>query len=222
MQEDPSLPQHPIASLDGGQTRRPRLEAERLDRLLEAAADMFIAQGFDATNTSEIARRVSASKTTLYSRFPTKEHLFLAVVEHRMRKVFCRVHSALPLESSVASTLRQFGAGVLAVSLSPEQAALIKVIGMEAHRFPELGRRFYELGPGRGQEALTRYIAEHVRRGTLRAIDPSLMAEHFLGLLIGGSLLWYVLGVRDRMPDAAEQGERVEAAVDAFLEAYAI
>lgn len=201
--------------------RRPRLEAERLEELLRVAGEVFIEQGFDNASITEIAKRANASKGTFYSRFPTKEQLFLAVIEHRMRKIFEEVHLALPLNAPIQQTLSQFGANVLATSHSANQSALIRVIGMQADRFPELGRRFYELGPGRGQRTLAAYLAEHARKGNLRAVAPEVMADHFLSLLIGGTLLWFVLGLSSTMPTAMEQRQRVAAAVDVFLRAYA-
>ncbi|HTF70452.1 MAG TPA: helix-turn-helix domain-containing protein [Edaphobacter sp.] len=56
---------------------RGRLDEDRLAELLDIAAEVFITKGFEAASTNEIAKRSNSSKGTFYSRFPTKEDLFL-------------------------------------------------------------------------------------------------------------------------------------------------
>jgi TetR/AcrR family transcriptional regulator of autoinduction and epiphytic fitness len=75
---------------------RARLDEERLAELLDVAAEIFISEGFSAASTNEIARRANSSKTTFYSRFPTKEQLFLAVIERRVTGIFQQVAGSLP------------------------------------------------------------------------------------------------------------------------------
>ena len=63
-----------------------------------------------------------------------------------------------PFSACFQDTLRNFGAAVIRLALSKEQVALVRVVGMESAKFPELGKRFYELGPKRGEEALAAYL----------------------------------------------------------------
>ena len=55
-------------------------EANRT-RLLEAAADEFARKGLEAANINEISLSAGFAKGTVYNHFPSKEALFLAVVE---------------------------------------------------------------------------------------------------------------------------------------------
>jgi AcrR family transcriptional regulator len=75
---------------------RARLDEERLTDILDVATEVFVSEGFSAASTNEIARRANSSKTTFYSRFPTKEQLFLAVIERRMTGIFRQVAGSLP------------------------------------------------------------------------------------------------------------------------------
>ncbi|HUP14455.1 MAG TPA: TetR/AcrR family transcriptional regulator [Acidimicrobiia bacterium] len=50
-------------------------------RLLEAAATEFARAGLDAANINEISLAAGFAKGTVYNHFPSKEALFLAVVE---------------------------------------------------------------------------------------------------------------------------------------------
>lgn len=198
-----------------------RLEDDRVAELLDIAAEVFIAHGFEGASTTEIASRAKTSKRTFYSRFPTKEKLFIAVLERRMDFIFSQVSTALPLDPPIEETLKEYGSRLLRLALSEDQIAILRVVSMESVRFPELGERFYELGPKRGFIYLGNYMDEQIKRGGLLKEDPMLMAEHFISLLTGGPVRWVVLGVQ-RNPIARSGQQLVDAAVRVFLRAYSV
>lgn len=200
---------------------RPRLTGERLDLLLDAAADVFTAQGFDAASTNEIARRASASKLSIYSRYPTKADLFIAVLEHRMNRIFREMTATIPDHAPLHAALFRFGKGILRSALSDGQVALLRVVSMETVRFPQLGQRFFELGPGRGIGALATYLQGQINKGVLREEDPTMMAQHYIGMIAGPSLLFSLLGVRSRLARGRKQVVQLEQAIEVFKRAYA-
>ncbi len=199
---------------------RLRLDDDRVAKILDIAAEAFIEQGFEGASVNEIARRASASKTTLYFRFPTKQKLFLAVLERRMNLVFNQVSTALPIDAPIERTLKKFGSRLLQLALSEDQIGLLRVLSMESSRFPELGERFYELGPKRGITQLGHYMREQIKRGRLMKADPMIMAEHLSSLFIGGPMRQVILGLRN-YPGTKDRQMRIDAAVKAFLRAYA-
>jgi len=199
---------------------RARLDEERLTELLDIAAEVFISEGFSAASTNDIARRANSSKTTFYSRFPTKEQLFLAVIERRMTNIFHQVAGSLPEEPPVAETLSSFGSGLLRLALSEDQIALVRVVSMESAKFPELGKRFYELGPKRGEEALAAYLTRQIEKGRLLNYDARQMAQHFMSLVTGGPVRWFVLGFRPSITSKNAVQKHLNAAVQMFLRAY--
>jgi TetR/AcrR family transcriptional regulator of autoinduction and epiphytic fitness len=199
---------------------RARLDEERLTELLDVAAEIFISEGFSAASTNEIARRANSSKTTFYSRFPTKEHLFLAVIERRIDGIFQQVAGSLPEERPIEETLQKFGSALIRLALSKEQIALIRVVSMEAARFPELGKRYYELGPKRAEERLAAYLRKQVERGRLLNEDTRQMAQHFVSLVSGGPVRWFVLGF-DPIPMSKNAiHKHLDSAVLIFMRAY--
>jgi len=86
---------------------------------------------FAAASTNEIARRANSSKTTIYSRFPTKEQLFRAVIERRLAGNFPAAGRLTPGGTSIDETLRHYGATLIRIALSKKQLALVRVINME-------------------------------------------------------------------------------------------
>lgn len=197
-----------------------RLDEQRVAELLDAATEVFIEHGFEGASTNEISKRANCSKTTLYCRYPTKQDLFIAVLERRMEAMFEEVFTSLPQESPLEETLIEFGSRVLKIALSEEKIRLERVVSMEAERFPELAAHFVEIGPMRGQEKLASYLKEQIKKGRLVKEDPSLMAEHLMSLITGGPVHWRVFGL-GKCAMGKEQSRRLEAAVKTFLRAYA-
>ncbi|MGA7222379.1 MAG: TetR/AcrR family transcriptional regulator [Candidatus Acidiferrales bacterium] len=199
---------------------RTRLDVERLGELLDVAAEEFIREGFSAASTNEIARRANSSKTTFYSRFPTKEKLFLAVIERRMSRKLREAAAGLPEEPPVAETLRNYAAALIRGVLSKDQLALVRVISMESVNFPELGKRFYERGPKRGEAIMAAYFEKQVEKGRLSDDDTQRMAEHFLSLITGGPIRWFMLAFDPNAPSQSALEKHINAAIEVFMRAY--
>jgi TetR/AcrR family transcriptional repressor of mexJK operon len=196
-----------------------RLDDDRVSELLGVAAEVFIERGFEGASTNEIARRANCSKTTLYTRYPSKEKLFLAVLEQRMELILSDFATTLQPELPIEQTLKDYGFRLMQLALSENQLGMIRVISMEASRFPDLGKRFYELGPGRGVAILASYMEEQIKRDRLIKENPQIMAEHLMSLITGGYVRWTMLGLPDNV-SLKEKKQRVSAAVEMFLRAY--
>src|SRR6185437_6450260 len=63
-------------------------------RVLEVAYETFAADGLGVP-IDEIARRAGVGAGTVYRHFPTKEDLFMAVVDSRLRHVIAAGHALL-------------------------------------------------------------------------------------------------------------------------------
>ncbi len=197
-----------------------RLDDERLAQLLDVAAEVFISEGFAAASTNEIARRANSSKTTFYSRFATKEQLFLAVLERRMNAIFHQIAQSLPEEPPVEETLCNFGLAMTELALTKDQIALVRVVSMESARFPALGQLFFDLGPKRVESTLAAYFTQQIQRGRLDAEDPRLMAQHFVSLITGGPVRWFVLGLDSNPVPKNALHKHLSDAIQVFLRAY--
>jgi TetR/AcrR family transcriptional regulator of autoinduction and epiphytic fitness len=196
-----------------------RLDDDRVSELLDVAAEVFIEHGFEGASTNEIARRANCSKTTLYTRYPTKEKLFLAVLERRMELILRDFATTLQPEPPIEQTLKEYGFNLFQLALSENQRGMVRVVSMESSKFPDLAKRFYELGPGRGVAILASYMEEQIKRERLIKAPPQIMAEHLMSLITGGYVRWTMLGLPDDI-GLKEKKQRVSAAVEMFLRAY--
>ena len=196
-----------------------RLDDDRVSELLDVATEVFIEHGFEGASTNEIARRANCSKTTLYTRYPTKERLFLAVLERRMELILSEFATTLQPEPPIEQTLKEYGFHLLQLVLSENQRGMVRVVSMESSKFPDLAKRFYDLGPGRGAAILASYMDEQIKRQRLINENPQIMAEHLMSLITGGYVRWTLLGLPDNI-GLKEKKQRVSAAIEMFLRAY--
>ena len=198
---------------------RKRLQDDRIAELLDIAAEVFIAGGYSAASTNKMARLANASKTTFYSRFPTKKDLFLAVIERRMTAIFEQV-ARFSERVSIESTLREFGENVIRIALSPEQISLVRMVSMESGRYPELAKRFFENGPKRGEDSLAAYLSRQITLARLRDEDPLMMARNLMSLITGSPVRWFVLGFDPQPLSERALKKHVADVVTLFLRAY--
>ncbi len=126
---------------------RPRAgQAGEVDRrILEAANDMFLRQGFDATSCDQVAAFAGAGKASIYARYANKEELFAAVVRYNVARSLAPsidVPWHLPLDARLLAA----GQSILSHSLRPEVVALMRVVVTTAHRMPHLARLADRIG----------------------------------------------------------------------------
>ena len=69
-----------------GPTGRAHQSQDVTARLLEAAVEVFGEHGYEAARIYEVARRCGLTTGAVYSRWPTKQELFVAVVEYVTRQ----------------------------------------------------------------------------------------------------------------------------------------
>jgi AcrR family transcriptional regulator len=200
--------------------RREARRQSRRNAIVEVASRSFLESGYAGATMSDIAAQLGGSKATLWSYFPSKEVLFVAVVDQLTEAFRADLSMILASGGEVESALRRFCAEFLRKVTSGDGIALYRLVIRDACRFPEIGRIFHDRGPRLTQQQLADYLADAMRRGRLRAGDPLAAARQLIGLCLSGSHRRLLLGVIDTV--APEEIERdVSEAMDVFLRAYA-
>lgn len=190
--------------------------------ILDAAGELFLAQGFAAVSMDAVARQAGVSKATLYAHFPSKDALFAAMVAERCDRMAAEASSLAGHQDGPEATLRRLAKAVLRFLVAPSTLAIHRVVLAEAGRVPGLPETFYAAGPGAGRQRLARWIAEEQRLGRLRPDADPLEAAGHLGALLRGDLwLRAGLGVPPPPDDAAVEGAAAAAAA-VFLRAYGV
>lgn len=195
---------------------------ERRETILKVAYAAFLEDGYAATSMSSIAARVGGSKATLYYYFPSKEELFLAVIDEKCRDAHAVIADVLADAGDFPRTLRQLTDTLIRMILEDDRIAIRRLITAEAARFSELGRGFYACGREKGIATLTEFFESAQQAGALkpgaRARD---MVMTYVSLCEGELMIRKLWNVN---PDPAE--DEIEAAIDntvsVFLAAYGV
>jgi len=162
----------------------PRGEETR-SRILEAAAECFARQGYDATGVAEICQRAGVTKGAFYHHFPTKQAVFMELLNQWLQV----------LDTQLATA--QLGATVV-----PER--LVRMADMAQHVFQMADGRlpmFLEFliearhDPAVWQAVIAPYrrygaffadiIRAGIAEGTLRSVDPETTAQVIVSLAAG-------------------------------------
>jgi TetR/AcrR family transcriptional repressor of mexJK operon len=182
--------------------------------ILEAATAVFLRNGYVGTSMDEIAALARVSKQTVYKHFADKERLFSEIVTATVDEI------ADPNYGDVERDLRDFARGQLRAVMEPRLLQLRRLVIGEASRFPQLGRLFYERGPGRTIDALATMFERLASRGALELDDPRLAAAHFNWLVMSIPLNQAMLLGEDEPATPTELKRYADAGVRAFLAAY--
>jgi AcrR family transcriptional regulator len=158
---------------------RPPLLSE--DALLDAARDVFLERGLDAT-TSEIAKRARISESVIFYRYKTKEALFTAVFERQlvMPPAFARLEWRAGV-GEIADNL--FDAGMALVELSQRVLPFMMMAFVSPTKLNVLAKHAQKPHPVRQEmlDVLSRYFDAEMQARRLRPAQSEVLARTFLG-----------------------------------------
>ncbi|MFJ9061058.1 TetR/AcrR family transcriptional regulator [Streptomyces sp. NPDC102409] len=194
--------------------RRGRPRSEDADaRIIEAALESLLDRGYDRFSVDEVAVAAGVAKTTLYRRWPTKDHLIVAVVARLQEQVpvgysgDVRADLTQYLGAIVDGLDRMRRAGRPATS-GNASAGLVAEVAAAAARHADVGAAVQEMFARRNSLALA--LLEQAReQGELRATaDPEVIFDQLAGAL------YYRLLVTGQPIDAAYVARLVAGVLD--------
>jgi AcrR family transcriptional regulator len=141
----------------GRPLRLPR--SARRKQLLEAAQEIFVAQGYHAAAMDDIAERAGVSKPVLYQHFPGKLELYLALLDTHCDAIVAKVREAMS-----ASTDNK-------VRVARAVSAYFDFVDHDSEAF----RLVFE--SDLRNEPAVRERVERVERGCVEAITETIMAD---------------------------------------------
>ncbi len=204
--------------------RPPRELAGKVEeRILDAAAKVFLERGFSGASVDEIAEVACAGKPTIYARFPSKEALFSAVIVRLVRRD-TSLEGISCAGASIEDRLTALAVAILNTVLAPETIGLIRVAVAEACRFPELATSVSRMARERKAEAVRRILAEFADFDQTRAL-PAFAPDHLPATarrfleLVGPPMLLRALFGEDLAALRAEIGPHAARSVAFFLAA---
>lgn len=184
------------------------------ERLLDAATEVFIEHGYDASVDMLIAR-AGVARQTFYNHFENKQCLFAEAMRNCVSDILVPLNDH---SGDLRESLKKFAQTYRQRSLSPQSIAKFRIVSSQAQRFPDLTGETYALGLGRMLERLTEFLRAAMAQGQMRETDPGFAAEMLLSMLAGLDRTRLLFGVANPPLDEVL---RVEQIVDGFLRMFA-
>ena len=116
-----------------GVKERQEREREAVSRaILDAARDLFVAEGYQNVSIRKIADRIEYSPAAIYSYFPSKDDIFFALAEEGFRLLFARTNAPVRRPAPRRGADRRRPGGLLA--LLPVQPHAPRVLRADVRR----------------------------------------------------------------------------------------
>jgi AcrR family transcriptional regulator len=188
-----------------------RAEETRM-RILDAALEAFARYGYDGTSVSKICRRARVTKGGFYHHFPSKQAIFLELLERWLEQVDSGLEDLRVGAESVPEELLCMTAMVHQVFQDAGGKLPIFFEFMtKANQSPVVWQA--TVAPFQKYEAFfARMIEEGVQQGSLRPVDPEMATYVLLSFVLG--LL--ALGLLD--PQGADWGQVAQEGMKILLE----
>lgn len=173
----------------------PTPDSSTRDRILDAAIKVFSSKGYHDTRVDEIVQESETSKGAVYFHFPSKQRIFLAIVEE----------FAALLENKLLESIERESSGVLRVNAALQT-------GLETFgKYRSLAKIFLVQAIGLGQvfeekrlEILARfsavikgYLDQAVAEGDIPPLDTEVAAYAWIGAINEVVIRWVHTGQPD-------------------------
>jgi len=174
---------------------RSSAESATRDRLVAAAIDVFAAKGYHGAIVDDIVASSGTSKGAFYHYFPSKQSIFLTLMDELAAAVEGGVETAIEAESGALAKVEAALRVVLetaAVRRDLVRILLVEAVGLG----PTLERRRLEIHT-RFAGLIQRHLDRAVADGSIPAVDTTLASQAWIGALNEVITQWLMAGGGD-------------------------
>ncbi|SFC91615.1 transcriptional regulator, TetR family [Tropicimonas isoalkanivorans] len=185
--------------------------------VLKGAREVFLKFGFEGASVDAIAEEAKVSKATLYAHFPSKDKLFLSVLQAECDSLSMEICRPLSSQNDARSVLEELSQRMIGLVMDDDYIRLLRVCIGAASVLPEAGEIYMGSGPTRAIRTVAQILERLHEAKSQNVQDIQGAASQFIHLSIAGVIMPRLLAV-DQPVDASEHSKR---AADAFLRIYA-
>jgi AcrR family transcriptional regulator len=203
-------------------SRRKKAKPPREGQILAAAFEEIAAHGYAAARLDNVAKRADVAKGTIYLYFPSKSHLFQAVVRSLIRpipddfEVFVKSSSA-PACQLLEDLISRLYVEVVA---NRKARAIVRLLIAESDRFPQLSDAYNREVIQPGVRAIRLILEKGIASGEFRETTVGAFPQ-ILAAPAVLAIVW-ILGARAGMDMEAYQTAHVELILSALQNAESL
>ncbi len=177
------------SGINGTQDKTTASHQQTQARLIHAAEEIFVRDGFEGAQLDEIAAAAGRSKGSVYTHFKNKEDLFLALFEQRNRSYVERLAASIrecPDQKQSLEAFREFCIGLVRDRAFSILTLEFKLYALRHPESKERFRKVFELPRTTDNQSLYLQMFGKLSRGKRQENDLALRA---LGPVISGLIL---------------------------------
>lgn len=193
-------------------------DPRRLNIVREARRH-FMSEGYAATRIEPIARAATVSTATLYGYFPSKAHLFTAVIADASDDFAAQMRQVRTQEGDARAQLTSFATAYAGFMGDPFIRSVFRLVMAERPRFRDVAMSFFEKGRNEFGGPLMVALTNLAERGELRFEKASWAAGQFMGM-IEHPVFFMPLVTGDEVQASRPIASIVDEAVATFLARY--
>jgi TetR/AcrR family transcriptional repressor of mexJK operon len=198
--------------------RPPADPGPRRSRIVAAATDLFIANGFAGTTLDLVARQSGLNKRTIYGLFGDKERLFREVCRHVGTNGELDLGDAID-PKSLRNSLLGLGRSLLDNSLSERTIALEKTAIAASRKFPDLLDEIVAATYHEANTKVSDFFLELQQYGLVVIHDHAGLGDMFFDIVVGQLAHRMVLGQKHFAPAPGYLEHRVDFFIKGYLTA---
>lgn len=188
-------------------------------KILEAAKQLFLKQGFHGSSMNQIAKEAGVTKLTVYNHFQDKESLFTCAIEETCEELINAQPIQLNENSNFLEVLNQVCRLILQIVNLPEAIKLEHLLLELAAEQNPLAQPFYNASHHRLFVMWTVFFTQAAQYGFIQQDDPKNQTGILLSLLLGHRHHEILLGIKN-IPTEAEKIQIVDQAIELFMMKY--
>jgi AcrR family transcriptional regulator len=179
-------------------------------RILDAAEESFSRSGYDPTSVDDICIRAGVTKGAFYHHFPSKQAVFIELLNRWLAGLDAELSRVRAGASSVPEALMQMAATAqTAIQAQRERLPMFLEFWTKAAHDPAIWEA--TIAPYRRyQDFFAEMIEAGIAEGTLRPIDPHAAAQALLSLAVG-------LVVQGMLDSQGDWGQVMQESIEIFL-----
>ncbi len=156
---------------------------ETRGRILEAAVKRFAIAGYTAASVDDICTEAGVSKGAFYHHFPTKQAIFLALMNDWLGMIDVGLDAAR--KGNVPETLVHMTSLLPAIfAVAEDRLPMFLEFWLQASRNETVWKAV--IAPYRHyQENFAKLIKDGISEGSLKPVDPQIAAQMIVSLAVG-------------------------------------
>lgn len=141
---------------------------------MDAARELFLEKGFEATSMSEIARRAEVAQGTFYLYFPSKQEVLAAIMRELIDEI-CTIFQGVAERPDLTAREKLRTAMQAVIERISQESRLVQAVYLRSNL--SLPIELVEEYSPRMLPTLTGILEQGVREGALRVSHPEVAAD---------------------------------------------